>query len=917
MLKEDPRQRPNIYQLMKMTSALRRLPCPIHNIYPEVTESFAPTEPLASATANIFSSAVMTRPMDILPSIEPMRRGRPTRSPANSTPGAGSTTTPTVDATQSAFSSAFPPLSDINSGFDDSFGQFTELADPAAKFTQVSSAGDAFDFGSPSSSNHGGIKDSTSKQRSEKRFTLDFETGRPNNEFGFNFATGSSSPADSKDSAAAKPRPPSFDLLRPETQLRPGSSNSVPKQPSGASGGLNSFMSKPTANDLFFGTSSELKPDQSSVTNNHARSITPQQVAASQSSGAPKPLLGSRQPSQQSANSESSGTMPSSTLQGYHPSTSVLNRNMYSNGTGNSRAGSSAASSVASPNPGHRPTGSIGSANSHFNSGSDSSPSTKMENLALLQRQQIEQLGRFSSESTTGSPLNQQTPQGSTRPLDSSKTLDSKTLDGLKAQDLSSRVESFVAGQSAVYSGVNSGTNGDAKGRDRKSMGYKEAIQQDMEAELKLIQAQQKEFERQQQELFRQQRQELEEQQRQHRVQQEQLQKQQQQQIQIQHEKWQERKRLLKDQEREQLMQNQDQQRKELEQRHLNQQQQLQQNGQLPEVSDLAASIASVSLNSQPAQGSVAAMSALYSGNSGGIKSPTYPPSSTPLAGFSMPTGGSTSSARASLDDPGLRSQTNLTGLSVDSHSSASAPFVPVKSARRTGAGIGASGATPVPGAASSTINATAANVYKARRASVNNLPPGQKPELMPKPTRFRMKDGTGLLHSGEEEAFRRKFPSSADFEADLIQFGASSESSSQQHTSSVPSTRGKEPGTGESGQWKEQPAATTANTTNLAYHDGERLSRSSAARREYGWQDVGGEYSHGNEHEEEEEEETLVRSRPANRHRHQDSNVSITGLGPQQTGEEPVLIDASDAATPLESVRERVLRMNRVGRIA
>ncbi|KAK3839511.1 MAG: kinase-like domain-containing protein [Linnemannia elongata] len=32
MLKEDPRQRPNIYQVMKMTSTLRGLPCPIQNV---------------------------------------------------------------------------------------------------------------------------------------------------------------------------------------------------------------------------------------------------------------------------------------------------------------------------------------------------------------------------------------------------------------------------------------------------------------------------------------------------------------------------------------------------------------------------------------------------------------------------------------------------------------------------------------------------------------------------------------------------------------------------------------------------------------------------------------------------------------------------------------------------------------------
>ena len=83
--------------------------------------------------------------MDVLPSIEPMRRGRPTRSPAAGTPSMQSS-----DANQGTF----PTLStqaDFSSGFDDSFGQFAP-GDPVSQFSKIPPSGDAFDFANSTSS---------------------------------------------------------------------------------------------------------------------------------------------------------------------------------------------------------------------------------------------------------------------------------------------------------------------------------------------------------------------------------------------------------------------------------------------------------------------------------------------------------------------------------------------------------------------------------------------------------------------------------------------------------------------------------------------------------------------------------------------------------------------------------------------
>ncbi|KAG0023490.1 hypothetical protein BGZ82_010736 [Podila clonocystis] len=825
MLKEDPRQRPNIYQVMKATSALRGLPCPIHNIYPDI--SFVPTAPdQSSATANILSSEALSRPMDVLPSIEPMRRGRPTRSPAAHTPSM------TNDA-------GFAPQSEFNSGFDDSFGQFAPSSDPASQFSQL--GGDAFDFGSSTTNK---------TQANGKRFTLDFEAGKGTDEFGFKFDGG----VEPEGQFSSKvPRPPSFtkgDLLRPE----PSSSTHVPAQPSGGRIPPSTSAPKATANDLFFDSSLDVKfnndfgsrsgtPSSFGSTQAPIGLPSPSSTLDSQSSGMSKPLLGAKQTFQPGQPSS-----PNSRGNGYqgHQASNVLNRNINSDGTGNSRYGSPTAVSPA------------------MSSSSIKNPtvdplSGKMASFELLQRQQMEQLGRFTSEPQVVA----QNTQGKAKILDPSRT-----LDGMRSMDINSR---SGASPLPTYSPVPSTsyqrplpTNPEA------SVDRKQLARRDLDAEMKLIELQHKEFEKQQQDLINAQRQQLEEQQRQHRLQQEQLQKAQQEQIQRQHDKWQERKRVL--QEQGQLAQTQALQQKDLERQHQSQQleqQHRQQQEQLPTISDLGTSLASSSLNTSPA----ATPSSSH----------TYRRS---ISGTSVPTCGvypTLSEGRVSMEET---------------------PSIPVKSARRNGA----SAATAT--SSSSTTTPVVAALVRSRRVSVGNPPaPGQKPELLPKPTRFRMKDGTGTVMAGEEEAFRRKFPSTLDDDILLSGYSpaTSPSSSSISISSSIHVPVRKE--SIESFSTSEAPVR-----PNLQYRSPSQRARdlrevgspssSSSSHQPVTQPVVSGRY----DDDDDDGEERLVRNRPRQRQQQQQ----------QQQAQQSDIVGGGeeDANGHVESVRERVQRMNRVGRV-
>ncbi|KAG0023605.1 hypothetical protein BGZ81_008056 [Podila clonocystis] len=794
MLKEDPRQRPNIYQVMKATSALRGLPCPIHNIYPDT--SFVPTAlDQSSATANILSSQALSRPMDVLPSIEPMRRGRPTRSPAAHTPSM------TNDA-------GFAPQSDFNSGFDDSFGQFAPTSDPASQFSQL--GGDAFDFGSSTTNK---------TQANGKRFTLDFEAGKGTDEFGFKFDGG----IEVEGQFPSKvPRPPSFtkgDLLHPE----PSSSTRVPAQPSGGRIPPSASAPKATANDLLFDSSLDVKfnndfgsrsgtPSSFGSTQAPIGLPSPSSTLDSQSSGMSKPLLGAKQnfqPGQPSSpNSKGNG------YQGYQAS-NVLNRNINSDGTGNSRYGSPTAVSPA------------------MSSSSIKNPpvdplSGKMASFELLQRQQMEQLGRFTSESQVVA----QNTQGKAKILDPSRT-----LDGMRSMDINSR---SGASPLPTYSPVPTPSYQRPSATNESSVDRKQLARRDLDAEMKLIELQHKEFEKQQQELINAQRQQLEEQQRQHRLQQEQLQKAQQEQIQRQHEKWQERKRML--QEQGHLAQTQALQQKDLERQHQSQQleqQYRQQQEQLPTVSDLGASLASASLNTSPA--ATPSSSHVYRRS---------------ISGSSVPTGGvypTPSDGRVSMEET---------------------PSIPAKSARRNGAS--AASAT----SSSTTTTPVMAALVRSRRVSVGNLPaPGQKP-----------------------------FPSTLDDDILLSGYSpAASPSLSLISTSSSVHVPVRKESI-ESFSTTEAPVR-----PNLQYRSPSQRARdlrevgspssSSSSHQPVTQPVVSGRY----DDDDDDGEERLVRNRPRQRQQQQQQ---------QQAQQSEVVGVEEDANGHVESVRERVQRMNRVGRV-
>ncbi|KAF9167758.1 hypothetical protein BGX21_005868 [Mortierella sp. AD011] len=804
MLKEDPRQRPNIYQVMKATSSLRGLLCPIQNKYPDVPLPTA-QEIQPSATANIFSSATVTRPVDALPSIEPMRRGRPTRSQA---PAQGA---------DNSFQSP-PPQSDFSSGFDDSFGQFSQTTDPASQFSKIAPAGDAFDFGN--SAFDSGVKSDS------KRFTLDLESG--GDEFGFNFSNSGSN------DSTSRPRPPSFTAsdLQP-SNVYANTKSAMPAQLSGTNN-ANYLAAKPTADDLFFGSSADKtsRPTTPSSFGSFQQMpvglSSPPSNVGSQSSGMAKPLLPTRPGVQQ-------------------------------------------------PTPAPGSTNSTEKNNGGINALGQTM--TASESLELLQRRQMEQFGKFFDSNNSANPQNT---QGKAKILDPSKT-----LDGLKSQSVPSRTvgnqgptgTSVVSppaiaprpqiSSSSIGASIIPGTASELPPLDRKAL-----AQRDMDAELKLIQMQQKEFERQQQELFALQRQEMEEQLRQHRQQQEKLQRQQQQQIQLQHEKWQERKRMLTEQE--QLTQKQLVQQKDLERQHeIQKQQQLQEQQQqqqhsFPAVSDLASSMDSVSLNTNqttiPSSSNPYRRSVLDSGNN--LRSPVSASNAGNVDHFTSHTGAHDSNYSTPITSPSASFQSSfssgsqaITGSELSSTKTAVTPSVPVKAARRTGAnGTESPSTTPTTPAASAAVSPT-----RARRISINmNLPPGQKPELLPKPTRFRMKDGTGTLVAGEEEAFKKRFPS-ADVDEDLIQFMSTSTTTATTRT--------------DSSQYMSPSQRARANR-NIAHDE-----------------------------EEEEEEETLVRSRRR-------QYISPAPSSPASSGPTQKQDSADEPSTPVESVRDRVLRMNRAGRV-
>ena len=656
-----------------------------------------------------------------------------------------------------------------------------------------------------------------------------------------------------------------------------------------------------------------------------------------------------------------------------------------------------------------------------------------VDGFDLLKRQQMEQLDRFAVK-PLAAPIGVPTSQGKAKVLDPSKT-----LDGLRSMDSGSRTGSSsgsggngyvstpplaaintnappsLATRPKLVSQVSSSSNYRVVTPELPPMDRKELAHRDMEAELKLIQLQQMAFEQQQQQLLTLQRTQLEEQQRLHREQQEKLQKQQQQQIQQQHEKWQERKRMLKEQgllSQKQLSQQQD-----LVQQHQSQQklQQRQQQSvqlpsspssspnQLPAISNLAVSMASVSLGNTT--GNVQQNPYVWSVSGSSVQQSTgmvYPMASGSSTHSADPLASLTSQymsqSRPSLDNlranfsgqsssiasspaASFNSFTSPSANTSDSGATPLLPSAPIKSARRavdSGASAANSNSSSSSQPSASPVAASAA-ARTRHRASIP--PPGQKPELLPKPTRFRMKDGIASLAAGEEEAFMRKFPS-ADIDDEILSLTLTGNAASPLSSSSLPRENGV------SGRDSPAPATSFSNSnsnsdinSNSHYRlqqgresptfdagvktvngNGHSMPTSTDYRTpsqrardlrsaQFGLNGSGREDDDDVEEEEEEEEEKLVRRprpsanststsrRPLDQLSQkqsaspsvEDSSRSRTttnGSSPIKSATRPSQTQAStrqdnnasagvDDSGPAESVRERIQRMNRIGRVA
>ncbi|PSK34021.1 Serine/threonine-protein kinase plo1 [Elsinoe australis] len=86
MLKEDPKHRPNIYQVIKEVCSIRNTPVPIKDIYSNRSRSedvknqrLPPSSPQVKSPAPVGISHITAKEeKEVLPDITPMRRGRPT-----------------------------------------------------------------------------------------------------------------------------------------------------------------------------------------------------------------------------------------------------------------------------------------------------------------------------------------------------------------------------------------------------------------------------------------------------------------------------------------------------------------------------------------------------------------------------------------------------------------------------------------------------------------------------------------------------------------------------------------------------------------------------------------------------------------------------------------------------------------------
>ncbi|OWP06043.1 serine/threonine protein kinase [Marssonina coronariae] len=138
MLKENPRSRPNIYQVLREACLMQGLEVPIEDIYAGRTHSESRMQPQAPPTeaagAPIAVGAVYSPPppvQQVIPDVVPMRRGRPAASQAQAVPKPS--TSPMRGATNDPWASldtksALPDVDEISSRFP-SLDQFSLLHD--------------------------------------------------------------------------------------------------------------------------------------------------------------------------------------------------------------------------------------------------------------------------------------------------------------------------------------------------------------------------------------------------------------------------------------------------------------------------------------------------------------------------------------------------------------------------------------------------------------------------------------------------------------------------------------------------------------------------------------------------------------------------------------------------------------------
>ncbi|KAL3419590.1 Serine/threonine-protein kinase ppk30 [Phlyctema vagabunda] len=175
MLKENPKSRPNIYQVLREACLMQGIDVPIKDIYAKRTESEARRHERLPTAEHQFTSpppivgAVFSPPapqQTVIPEVVPMRRGRPSAGP--STHAAKPSPSPMRGASSDPFAaldanSPAGPVDEISSRFP-SLDQFSLLHDHGSKFE--------FDGSSPVSTKPRNLDQRVTEKLADDAFAL-------------------------------------------------------------------------------------------------------------------------------------------------------------------------------------------------------------------------------------------------------------------------------------------------------------------------------------------------------------------------------------------------------------------------------------------------------------------------------------------------------------------------------------------------------------------------------------------------------------------------------------------------------------------------------------------------------------------------------------------------------------------------